>query len=182
MWAKKKLEEYPNCEQLILNLAVIFDAQRIVQEIPDKEKYDDYFCDLYSRVLSSADESVRIRAADSLVGFYMRKKQYDMAEKYLDYFSIQNPERKRKQAQIYEKTGRITEAYKAYEELLFSDFQRVSMELHECICLRFWKKTVKERICLQISKRNWQNALKWENIMRFQAALILLFWRKMQTR
>ena len=52
----------------------------------------------------------------------------------------------------------------------------------ECICLRFWKKTVKERICLQISKRNWQNALKWENIMRFQAALILLFWRKMQTR
>ena len=130
LWAKKKLEEYPNCEQLILNLAVIFDAQRIVQEIPDKEKYDDYFCDLYSRVLSSADESVRIRAADSLVGFYMRKKQYDMAEKYLDYFSIQNPERKRKQAQIYEKTGRITEAYKAYEELLFSDFQRVSMELH----------------------------------------------------
>lgn len=37
-------------------------------------------------------------AADSLAGFYMRKKQYDKAEKYLEYFSIQNPERKRKQA------------------------------------------------------------------------------------
>lgn len=50
--------------------------------------------------------------------------------KNLEYFSVQNPERKRKQAQIYAETGRIREAYKAYEELLFSDFQRSSMELH----------------------------------------------------
>lgn len=69
-------------------------------------------------------------AADSLAGFYMRKKQYDKAEKYLEYFSIQNPERKRKQAQTYAETGRMQEAYKAYEELLFTDYQRVSMELH----------------------------------------------------
>lgn len=129
-WAKKKLEEYPNCGQLIQNIALIFDAQRIVQEIPEKEKYDDYFCSLYMRGLNSPDEAVRIRAADSLVGFYMRKEQYDMAEKYLEYFSIQNPERKRKQAQIYAETGRIREAYQAYEELLFSDYQRSSMELH----------------------------------------------------
>lgn len=129
-WAKKKIEEYPNCEELILNLAVIFEAQRIVQEIPKGTEYDDYFCSLYTRILNSADEAIRIRAADALVGYYMRKKQYDMAEKYLKYFSIQNPERKRKQAQIYAETDRIGEAYKAYEELLFSDFQRASMELH----------------------------------------------------
>lgn len=130
MWAKKKLEQYPNCEELILNIAIIFDAQRIVQEVSNKAEYDDYLCSLYVRVLDSDDETIRIRAADSLVGFYMRKKQYDKAEKYLEYFSIQNPERKRKQAQIYAETGRVKEAYKAYEELLFSDYQRVSMELH----------------------------------------------------
>lgn len=60
----------------------------------------------------------------------MRKGQYEQAEKYLEYFSIQNPERKRKQAQIYGETGRIREAYKAYEELLFSDYQRVNLELY----------------------------------------------------
>ena len=130
LWAKKKLEQYPNCEELILNIAIIFDAQRIVQEVSNKAEYDDYLCSLYVRVLDSDDETIRIRAADSLVGFYMRKKQYDKAEKYLEYFSIQNPERKRKQAQIYAETGRVKEAYKAYEELLFSDYQRVSMELH----------------------------------------------------
>ena len=42
------------------------------------------------------------------------------AEEYLVYFSEQNPERKRKQAYIYSKTNRENEAYKAYEELVFS--------------------------------------------------------------
>ncbi len=129
-WAKKKLEEYPNCEELILNIAVIFDAQRIVQKVTKEAEYEVYLCSLYTRVLDSDDETIRIRAADSLVGLYMRKKEYDKAEKYLEYFSIQNPERKRKQAQIYAETGQIQEAYKMYEELLFSDYQRSSMELH----------------------------------------------------
>lgn len=129
-WARKMLEQYPNCEELILDLAVMFDAQRIVREIEKETEYDEYFCSLYARVLNSKEEAIRIRAADSLVGFYMRKKQYDQAEKYLAYFSIQNPERKRKQAQIYAETGRIKEAYKAYEELLFMDYQRISVELH----------------------------------------------------
>ena len=35
-WAKKKLEEYPNCEELILNFAVIFDAQRLVRKFRKK--------------------------------------------------------------------------------------------------------------------------------------------------
>lgn len=129
-WAKKKLEQYPNCEELILDFAVIFDAQRMMQKISKGQEYEEYLCSLYVRALNSENEAIRIRAADSLVGFYMRKKQYEKAEKYLDYFSIQNPERKRKQAQIYGETGRIQDAYKAYEELLFSDYQRVSMELH----------------------------------------------------
>lgn len=131
-WAKKTLEQYPNCEQLLLNLAVIFDAQRIIQDVPKEKEaeYDEYFSSLYIRALNSTDEAIRIRAADSLVSFYIRKKQYDKAEQYLEYFSIQNPERKRKQAQIYAETGRIKEAYKTYEELLFSDYGRVSLELH----------------------------------------------------
>lgn len=129
-WVKKKLEEYPNCETLILNLAVLLDAQRMVQKLPNDADYDAYLCSLYIRILNSEDETIRLRAADCLVGFYRRQKQYEKAEKYLEYFSIQNPERKRKQAEIYAETGRVEEAYRAYEELLFSDYSRASMELH----------------------------------------------------
>jgi hypothetical protein len=55
----------------------------------------------------------------------------EKAEECLSYFSIQNQERKRKQADIYSKTGRIKEAYKTLEELLFSDYGMVSMVFHK---------------------------------------------------
>lgn len=128
-WAKMLMEQYPNCEELIWQLAVIFDARRLVagETIPDSDKYDDYIKDCYARALFSENESIRYQAADSLFGFYMRKDQYEKAEECLAYFSVQNPERKRKQADLYSRTGRVKEAYKAYEELLFSDFQMVSM-------------------------------------------------------
>ena len=72
LWVKKKLEQYPNCEQLILQLAVILDAQRMMQD----------------------------------------------------------PVKKMKQAQIYGRTNCISEAYKAYEELLYSHYQLASGALH----------------------------------------------------
>lgn len=31
-WAKEKLEQYPNCESLILQMAVLLDAERTIQE------------------------------------------------------------------------------------------------------------------------------------------------------
>ncbi|HIZ22151.1 MAG TPA: helix-turn-helix domain-containing protein, partial [Candidatus Blautia faecigallinarum] len=143
-WAKKKLEQYPNCDELILNLAILLDAGRIFREVPNEADYDAYLCSLYIRVLDSTEERIRVKAADALVGFYMRKDQYDQAEKYLAYFSIQNPERKRKQAQIYASTGKTQEAYKAYEELLYADFQRVSMELHGIYSLALQEKDMEK--------------------------------------
>ena len=41
--------------------------------------------------------------------------------------SRQNPERKRMQALVFGKTGRVQEAYRAYEELLLADYQMISM-------------------------------------------------------
>ena len=125
-WIKKELEKYPNCDQLIWQMAVMLDANRLLKGLPDSDDYDDYICSCYTRVLSSKDETLRYHAADSLFGFYMRKEEYETAGKYLQYLSVQNPERKRKQAEIYQKTGRIQEAYKTYEELLFAEYQVVS--------------------------------------------------------
>ncbi len=126
-WGKGRIEQYPNCEKLIWELAVVFDAWRLAKDIQDSEKYDAYINDCYVRALDSDDENIRNSAADSLFGFYLRKEQYEKAEKYLDYFSKENPERKRKQAVIYSKTNRKREAYKAYEELLFSGYQMMNM-------------------------------------------------------
>lgn len=129
-WTKKQLEQYPNCEPLILHAAICLDAFRTAQEVPDEAAYDEQISALYRCLLDSEDEGIRLNAADALVGFYRRRKQYDQAEQYVRYFSAQNPERKRRQAQIYADTGRTSEAYRAYEELLYTDYQRVNAEFH----------------------------------------------------
>lgn len=125
-WVRRKLEEYPNCEQLIWQAALILDVQRTVKKILDAEKYDAYLLSLYTRVLESKDEFIRRHAAEALFGFYMRKEAYDKAEEYLKYLPEQDPVRKIKQAQLYQAAGRRTEAYKEYEELLFSGYQVVN--------------------------------------------------------
>jgi transcriptional regulator with XRE-family HTH domain len=134
-WAKGKIEQYPNCELLIWQLAVIFDVWRLSKDISNLEKYDSYINHCYVCALDSEDENIRTHAADSLFGFYSRKEQYEKAEEYLVYYSKQNPERKRKQAYIYSKTNRVNEAYKAYEELLLSGYQLINMVFHSIYML-----------------------------------------------
>ena len=96
-WIKDLMQTYPNCEPLIWQMAVILDAQRILQETPEPEKYENFVLECFTRVLESREEKLRTSAADSLFGFYLRKEEYEKAEEYLIYFSEQNPERKRKQ-------------------------------------------------------------------------------------
>ncbi len=134
-WAKGLIEKYPNCKMLIWQLAVILDAQRMFKSMKNAEKYDAFILACYERVLESEEEALRNHAADSLFGYYLRKEDYETAERYLVYFSEQNPERKRKQALIYSKTNRMEEAYKAYEELLFSGYQMTSMVFNSICAL-----------------------------------------------
>lgn len=134
-WIKEKIETYPNCKMLVWQLATILDAQRIVKNETDSEKYDKFILKCYEQVLESEDEKIRTHAADSLFGYYLRKEQFEKAGEYLVYYSEQNPERKRKQALIFSKTDRRDEAYKAYEELLFSGYQMLSMIFHSIYIL-----------------------------------------------
>lgn len=143
-WAKKILERYPNCEQLIWQIALIFDAWRLTKDISDSEKYDGYIRDCYLRALNSKNEDIKNGAADSLFEFYSRKEQYEKAEEYLDYYSKQNPERKRKLALIYSKTNRVNEAYKAYEELLFTGYNMMSLVFQNIYLLAMQDKDMEK--------------------------------------
>lgn len=127
LWAKKKLEMYPNCYWLIWQVAIILDTRRLTMEVPEAEKYDQYIIEWYRQGLGSSDERVRTSAADSLFNYYVRNEEYERAEEYITYFSEQNPLRKQKQALLYSKTNRIDQAYKAYEEILFSSAQMLSL-------------------------------------------------------
>lgn len=134
-WAKSVIETYPNCLRLVWQLATILDAQCLLQEISNTEDYDSFVLDCYNRVLKSEEESLRIQAAESLFGYYLRKEQYELAENCLQYFSAENPNRKLKLASIYSRTNRIEEAYKVCEQLLFSEYQIINLAFHNLYLL-----------------------------------------------
>lgn len=92
--AKRELEKYPGSDQLTWQLAVILDAHRLLKEVPEPEKYDSFITECYTRAMKSEDESTRYSAAEALYNFYLRKEQYEEAEKCLEHFSMQNPEKK----------------------------------------------------------------------------------------
>lgn len=162
-WAQEKIRQYPNCEPLILEIAVLLNAahMRTGDEAEDAAEpcagrpeqheqheqscngqpeqhgsscdrqndqyYEQCIVQWFTDALRSEQEQIRTMAADSLFYFYLNRKQYDEAEKCLEYFSQQNPERKRKQALIYSRTERRDEAYKTYEELLLSIYQMANL-------------------------------------------------------
>lgn len=143
-WIKSKIEAYPNCLNLISQLTAILDAQRLLKEVPNVSSYDRYILECYNRVLQSKDEGLRTQAAEALFSYYLRNEQYEKAESYLSYYSIQNPQRKLKQSIIYHKTGRMNEAYKTSEELLFSEYQLLSIALHNLYLLAMDEKDFKK--------------------------------------
>ena len=128
---KEKIEEYPNCEKLIWQAAVILDAKRMTAELPNKDRYDSVIFGWFERCLLSKDERMRNQAADSLFNAFIRQKNYEKAVQYLDYFSLENPERKRKKALVDSKTGKRAEAYRAYEELIYTGYQHIQMTLND---------------------------------------------------
>lgn len=128
---KKKIEEYPNSDKLIWQAAIILDSKLMVSDLIDKDTYENTILQWYERCLDSEDERIRKEAADSLYHVYIRKEDYEKAAHYLKYFSFDNPERKRKEALIKSKTGKRTEAYRLYEELLYAGYQRMQLVLND---------------------------------------------------
>lgn len=128
---KRTLEEYPNCGKLIWQAAVILQARRNMNPVPDKEKYDNMIFGWFERCLQSEDGNIRKEAAGSLFYAYLQKEEYERAQSYLSYLAVDYPERKRKEAVIFSKTGKKEAAYRVYEELLFTNYQFISLVLND---------------------------------------------------
>lgn len=143
-WAKKQIETYPNCEALLYGLTMQLDAQRLIREIPENKEQDAFILSCYERLLQSKEEATRTAVANSLYGYYLRKEEYQKAEECLAFFSMQNPERKLKQAILYEKSGDVQKAYQTYEEMLLTDYPLLSSVLNRLFVLKLQEHHIEE--------------------------------------
>lgn len=128
-WVLGLIKEYPNCNMLIWQVAVMLDARRITDKCKNPEKYDKQINSWYEMALHDENEEIKHHAAESLFGFYLRKKDYTQAEKYLNYFSDYDPMKKFYQGRLYQEQGKIEEAYEKYENVIFSGFSTLNLVL-----------------------------------------------------
>lgn len=133
-WAQKQMAEYPNCEQLTLNLAILLEVRRVTH-LADTPVYDEWLIACFSRLLGSNQTEIRRKAAEMLLNMQLRRADYARAEKYLTYFPAEDFERQYYQALIYSQTGQTAQAWQAYEQLLFSAGNRLSLLLHQLYSL-----------------------------------------------
>ena len=128
-WALEIVNEYPNCSTLIWQVAVILDARRLTGECEEPDKYDKQINTWYEIALNDENEEVRYHATDSLFGFYLRKKNYQMAEKYLSCFSDHDPMKKIYLGRLSKEQGKIEDAYERFESVIFSLYSTLNFAL-----------------------------------------------------
>ena len=126
-WAVNTIKKYPNCNLLIWQIAVMLDSRRIIGECDNPDKYDEQINAWYEIALNDEEEKIQHHAADSLFDFYLRKKDYAMAEKYLRYFSDYDLVKKVKMGQLYMKQGKTEDAYEELEDVVFSTYTTLNL-------------------------------------------------------
>ena len=122
-WAKKQVETYPNCDGLRLNFVTLIDCDAQMHPVNRLQAVESWIVACYRHLLRSEQESMRLAAAERLYDFYLARDSNQEAQAALDLFSDQNPEKKRKQAELYRRTGNREKALQMEEELLFTLYQ-----------------------------------------------------------
>lgn len=126
-WVESQIREYPNCTSLILLCAQSLDGYRLFYQPEDGDSYDEKLLEWYLRAMESRDYGEVQGAAQALYQFYLKKEDYEQAQKYLDRLPKQGVvSPKQMQANLYVRQGKTEEAWKLYEEILFAGFNMLN--------------------------------------------------------
>ncbi len=128
-WAMKKVQEYPNCDRLVLTVAQLLDSYRLILNEEQPDQYDKFICELYKRSLNSEDHDIVQSALAALFTYSISKSKYEQAQEYLNQIPKQGFNPNRFQAVLYDRQGKTTEAYELFERMLFSGYGEISWAL-----------------------------------------------------
>lgn len=85
-WAVNTINEYPNCNLLIWQIAVMLDSRRILGECENPDRYDDQINSWYELALNDENESIQHHAADSHVWILFKKTELRNGRKIFKLF------------------------------------------------------------------------------------------------
>ena len=122
--AAEKLKEYPTCDLLVSNLAMLLEGALMLNadKIKSDEPYQEKIEALYRHAAQSEHGEIREQAQACLISRLMEKREYDQAQEMLNAISRKHPvDREQIQANIYIAQGEMEQAARLIEEkLLFA--------------------------------------------------------------
>lgn len=125
-WAMGMLQEYPNCDNLALNILPCLDAYKSILGVSETEAYDERIWKFYGRLLKGPDPDIVRKAAE--LSFYscMNREEYDEAEGVLSFVPEREDEHKMMQALLHRRRGENDAAYQAYEWMIMEGYEKIS--------------------------------------------------------
>ena len=130
--AGEKLKEYPTCDLLISNLAMLLDGALMLYGGKNKssDEYQEKIESLYYRAAQSENTAIREQAQACLISKLMGRQDYDRAQEILNTIPKKSPvDREQVQANIYIAQGELERAAKMIEEKLLSATNEVRTAL-----------------------------------------------------
>ena len=130
--ATEKLKEYPTCDFLVSNLAMLLDGALLMYGSNKmlNEMYQGKIESLYYRAARSDNTAIREQAQACLISRAMGKQDYEQAQEILNTLPKKSPvDREQIQANIFIAQGELDKAAKLIEEKLLS----VTTEVHAAL-------------------------------------------------
>lgn len=128
-----KIKEYPNCDLLISNMAILLDGAWLLTGEKTKDKYQKEIEQLHRRAANSSDINIRERSQGILISKLIENGNFDEAQNMLNTFTDKSwTDKKKLQVDLYIAKGELNKAAQITEEKLLS----ATSEIHSCLmCL-----------------------------------------------
>lgn len=128
--AMAKIKEFPNCDLLIGNVAILLEGALMLSGKKVKKEYQEEIESLHRLAARSSDVTIREQSQGILISKLIEREEYDQAQEILDTFSKESPvDRKQLQANLYIARGELEKAAQMTEEKLLS----ATNEIHACL-------------------------------------------------
>lgn len=149
----KLIREYPDCEALVLNLAIIFNSYLVMQEMEDKSKYKAQIIAWLNSVVNSKNQNITSMATATLCQNYMANEEYEKAQHLLDEIPARGFDKRLTQASLYTSQNQYDKAYEVHEQMLFEYANGIMGSLvQRCELLCKEKKYEEAYACAAIAK------------------------------
>lgn len=177
-WTEEQIREYPNCDKLILVAAQTLDGYRTILNVENYEKYDEKIYQLYLRVADSKEYTLAMSAWISIFYYLIGKQKFEEAQEYVDRFPKIEVGVKKMQALIFEKQGKTDDAYRLYEEILYTGGMNLAQALSGIYTLAIKENDLEKAEYITQKQKELAQTLEMGKCMEVTAGLELAVYRK----